>query len=884
MAKTRRTLHRDSTGVMPLAASRTPVDGQALLRQMPRLWAVRGPEDLEPLVERFRNMDLMSRLTAVDSREADDGPQYETIDGVAVVQVCDLLMKSAPWYYSLFGLQVRTLPQMAGDIAAAAADPAVKAIMVYVDSPGGEAIPTAEVADALWAARSVKPTAAYIHDLGASAAYHIASQAERLTGNRAAWVGSIGTYLTVYDLSAQAEEIGLKVHVVKAGQFKGAGEPGTTVTDEQLANWQREVNEVNEVFLDAVMRGRRWEKEKALAMCDGRMHSGLHAIEQGLVDGRESFEDAMAALRKAAERRAAGGRPVAAVAASASQDRPSVTMMELGAHVTSGNPERTSVMNKPLREYLTSVGLKAGATDQEAIAFWHSLTGDQRAQADRIALGQEAASGGAGQTATPPAPTSIQTPPPVDADRVRRDAVDAERRRVAHIQGLAAVHGCLGPAWATQHVAAGTTADEANRLALVAIGAANAPVPVGAPRVTADNNLDTLGPAVVDAVLLRAGNRLLETDSGGQVILGADGRPTVRKAHDRARQFRGLRLSELARAYLTAVGINTEGMSATQVARLVFDWRGQMRLGASVHSHSTSDFPYLLESAVNKVLQSAFLEAQVTYPRWTARRTAPDFKSIRLIQAGAFGDLAVVEEGAEYTEATFGESRETCVLVKRGKTFYITWETLINDDLSVFNRIPEMFGNSAQRTREGVVLAVLTANAALSDTVALFHATHANLASGQGNVGAPSTALLNKGRAAMRKQTGIAPSKDETGPVLDIQPRFLIAPAALEGTVLQLLASMADPSSSNANAANIWRGVLEPIITGRLDANSATAWYLASNPAEHPTICHILLEGEEAPVLVQEDGFEVDGRKYKLRDTFAAAAEDYRGLYKNPGA
>jgi hypothetical protein len=69
-----------------------------------------------------------------------------------------------------------------------------------------------------------------------------------------------------------------------------------------------------------------------------------------------------------------------------------------------------------------------------------------------------------------------------------------------------------------------------------------------------------------------------------------------------------------------------------------------------------------------------------------------------------------------------------------------------------------------------------------------------------------------------------------------------------------------------------------------LDANSATAWYLAANPNSVDTIEYCYLDGAEGPVIESEVGFEVDGMSWKCRLDFAAKAIDFRGLLKSAGA
>jgi len=80
------------------------------------------------------------------------------------------------------------------------------------------------------------------------------------------------------------------------------------------------------------------------------------------------------------------------------------------------------------------------------------------------------------------------------------------------------------------------------------------------------------------------------------------------------------------------------------------------------------------------------------------------------------------------------------------------------------------------------------------------------------------------------------------------------------------------------------RTALEPIVEPLLDANSATAWYLAADSAQIDTVEYAYLDGAEGPVIESEVGFEVDGVSFKARLDFAAKATDYRGLRKSTGA
>jgi len=138
---------------------------------------------------------------------------------------------------------------------------------------------------------------AYIEDLGASAAYFVASQAGRIVANQAAEVGSIGTYGVVMDSSGMAAREGIKVHVVKAGRYKGMGVPGTEITSEQLVEMQRVVDAANALFIAAVARGRPMSADRVAELADGRVHIAAEALKLNLIDGIQTFDAALESLR-----------------------------------------------------------------------------------------------------------------------------------------------------------------------------------------------------------------------------------------------------------------------------------------------------------------------------------------------------------------------------------------------------------------------------------------------------------------------------------------------------------------------------------------------------------------------------------------------------------
>ncbi|MCK9569985.1 S49 family peptidase [Candidatus Pacearchaeota archaeon] len=217
-----------------------------------------------------------------------DGTGYPITNGIAVIELSGSLMKGWSKYGGTSTMWARSA------IRDADRNSDVKAIMMHIDSPGGTSAGTAELGDDI--RNSKKPIHAHIDDLGASAAYWAASQADHISINRAGLAGSIGTYAAIHDTSGAAEMEGIKVHVVSTGSYKGAGEEGTPVTEEQLAYWQQIVNAHFAIFETAVREGRHMLKAQFNKVSDGRVFSAEESKSLGLIDSVESFDKALKRL------------------------------------------------------------------------------------------------------------------------------------------------------------------------------------------------------------------------------------------------------------------------------------------------------------------------------------------------------------------------------------------------------------------------------------------------------------------------------------------------------------------------------------------------------------------------------------------------------------
>jgi len=244
-----------------------------------------------------------------------------------------------------------------------------------------------------------------------------------------------------------------------------------------------------------------------------------------------------------------------------------------------------------------------------------------------------------------------------------------------------------------------------------------------------------------------------------------------------------------------------------------------------------------------------------------------DFRTQRRTRIGGYGDLAAVAQGDAYVVATAPADEEsTYAATKRGNLETVTLEAIKNDDVGSIRRIPVKLGRSARRTLAKFVFDFFRTNPTLYDSVAFFHATHANL-----GTTALAAAELSVHRLMMLKQAELT-STDRLG----IAPRYLLVPPDLEETAWNLF------KRTTNNDATFQQGwMMTPIsIWYWTDTNN---WYTVADPADIPTIEIGFLDGREEPELFVQDMpsvgsmFDSDKLTYKIRHIYGGAVIDYRG-------
>ena len=356
--------------------------------------------------------------------------------------------------------------------------------------------------------------------------------------------------------------------------------------------------------------------------------------------------------------------------------------------------------------------------------------------------------------------------------------------------------------------------------------------------------------AVVASILARAG---VAQDAAARAALSSN-------------PYRGDRLLDTARASLQRAGVSVSGMTPMEVVAAAF-------------TQGTSDFPLLLENAMHKTLQAAYATAALTWNRFCATGSVSDFRAHNRYRTGSFGSLDAVNELGEFVNKSIPDGEKASITAgTKGNIINLSRTAIINDDLGAFVGLSNMLGRAAARTVEADVYALLALNSGAGPTMgdgkALFHADHGNITTGA----AITMAALDLDRVAMASQ------KDVSGnDYLDLRPAVLLVPIGLGGTARSINDAQYDPDTANKlQKPNIVNGLFRDIVdTPRM---TGTRRYLFADPSEAPVLEVAFLDGNQNPYLELQNGFDVDGARYKVRLDYGVGAIDYRGAVTNAGA
>lgn len=442
-----------------------------------------------------------------------------------------------------------------------------------------------------------------------------------------------------------------------------------------------------------------------------------------------------------------------------------------------------------------------------------------------------AASGGA-------APTGERTvTPPVNTAEYQKQGMEAERVRVTEITDLCRNFGMDSD----EYIRSGATIQAVKDAILQKQIESRKPQASGV--VVMAEETDKFRSAATDALLMRAGR-------------------TVQNAAPGSLELRSLRIRDLA--------VECAQRAGETGAHLM---RDEELLRRSLSPDST--FQSIVSNAVNKTLSSAYQEAPTTFQFWTSKGSNSDFKAAehyRLSEAGALE--LTPQNGVIPYDSAMKDEKVTKSVLTYSKGWGFTREAFINDDLDVLSKIPQAYVMAAKRGINALVYKMLASNPVIYDAKKLFDAAHKNL----GTVGAIGESTMSEARKLMRTQRSI---RNET--TLNIAPKYILVPAALETQAAKFMRSESDLTSSNSGVANVFRNAYTVITDAELDQYSSDAWYLAADQNIADTVEVTYLRGQEEPTLETDIPFDRLGLNFRIYFDYGVTLLDYRGLFMNAG-
>jgi HK97 family phage prohead protease len=325
-----------------------------------------------------------------------------------------------------------------------------------------------------------------------------------------------------------------------------------------------------------------------------------------------------------------------------------------------------------------------------------------------------------------------------------------------------------------------------------------------------------------------------------------------------SREFAGLKFSDHVRESLQANGVSTRGM-------------GNEELFKRAAMMTVSDFPALLGGVGNRLLLPAYQANRSPLIKLFAKQSRNDFRAASSLRISDLGELKPVTESGEIKSVGRTESSTSYLMDTYAGMFSLSRKALINDDLGAFADSSRAFGQAAATTEAKLMVALLESNPVMQeDNTALFHtAKHGNLVAGS----AIAVASLSAARKALRDMKGLGGKT-----AIAVTPKYLVVSSDNETLGEQVLAAIQPSTTADVNP---FGGKLELLVDPRL---AAQTWYVAGDPSQAQCLAYAVLNGNESPTVEVSNLFDVLGTSVRAYHDFGVGAQDWRGLFKNPGA
>ncbi len=267
-------------------------------------WAIL-PTKMEAIIEMVTRYFTGEKLSAEEVQMRINGatrPSERTLGSVAVLPLFGTIVPRANLFTNASGAtSAETFGKRFDELIN---DPSVGAIILDIDSPGGQVSGIEEVSKKIFEARGRKPVVAVANHLAASAAYWIATAADELVVTPSGEVGSVGVFAAHEDLSESMAKEGVKVTMISEGKYKTEGNPYEPLSEEAKAAIQERVSEVYDTFVKAVARNRGVKPADVRdGFGEGRVVGAKKAVQIGMADRVGTLDETIIRVQKGMPRK-----------------------------------------------------------------------------------------------------------------------------------------------------------------------------------------------------------------------------------------------------------------------------------------------------------------------------------------------------------------------------------------------------------------------------------------------------------------------------------------------------------------------------------------------------------------------------------------------------
>ena len=435
-----------------------------------------------------------------------------------------------------------------------------------------------------------------------------------------------------------------------------------------------------------------------------------------------------------------------------------------------------------------------------------------------------------------------------EKDEAVRTAVQRERQRVEEINGMEREFGID----LSGMIRDGRSLEKVREYVLNELSKQAAPAAQGAR--TGESGQDRYVKDMTDAMLLKSG-------------------VPVDEASDAARRRAGMSLRAIGEECLEKF----EGASGTR------EMSGDALFQTLTRQffNPTSAFPAILDTTIRKTIVQQYEAVDTTFQKWTTKGTLQDFKESRDHEY-AMGGLSAFERVPENGELKEDAPKTTLLPTRKldtyAKSFSMTREAFINDDIGFLTRVPALYAQRYKTTIDEMVYSKIFENGVTFDGVQLFHTNHNNIASGAGEK--PTQAVIQKMITMMQLQ------KDSFGKAVYVRPKYIVVPVGW-GFDLQVIFHSAQVVGSDFNDVNPLHGypieIVETPVLNILAGSNKAPWFMVADPSSAKSIQVDYLNGQEQPIVERDQVATKLGFYWKIYGDFGVNVRDFRGIARNNG-